>query len=164
VTEPARQRHRLGCIKVRPSAEALAAVLRPCAEGWTLKQLCAALPAHSRRMVWASAEDAIAAGLVVRCGSGSRNFRYAAAEHAAAVQALIRAQSVAARSRKRVRAAEYERTRMRRRRHGGDDVARAYALAELEERELAVRRVIVPAGSVPPPYTVAPRSVWEFGA
>lgn len=146
-------RHMLGSISCRPSAEKIAEILRAHPAGLPLAELVP-LACVSRRMTTASAEDAIAAGLVVRCGGGARNFRYAAAEHAAAVQAAIdaaRAESVA-------RKCARDRMRLRRR---GANVARGYVPVD---ESLQIRRVIVPAGSVPPPECRAPRSVWELAA
>lgn len=157
MTGPVRKRHMLGCIRVRASAEATAAVVRGCSSGMTLTQLCASMPEYSRRMVMNSAEDAIAAGLIVRCGSGSRNFRYAAVEHAAQVRALIAAAATAANAAAKIR----DRARVRRR---GVPVARPYSARELKP-DLPVRRVIVPAAQCEPlaPHVRGPVSVWHMG-
>lgn len=159
MTGPVRKRHMLGCIRVRASAEATAAVVRGCSSGMTLTQLCAAMPEYSRRMVTNSAEDAIAAGLIVRCGSGSRNFRYAAVEHAAQVRALIAAAAAAAAA--NAAAKTRDRARVRRR---GVPVARPYSARELKP-DLPVRRVIVPAAQCEPlaPHVRGPVSVWHMG-
>lgn len=150
------RRHLLGSIRVRPAAAVIAELLRAHPDGLPLAALWP-LTGVSRRMTTASAEDAIAAGLVVRCGSGSRNFRYAAVEHAARVQALIAAASAASAA----WAKSPDRMRVRRR---GAAVARPYSARE-EQPDLPVRRVIVPAAECEPlaPHVRGPASVWHMG-
>ena len=150
------RRHLLGSIRVRPAAAVIAELLRAHPDGLPLAALWP-LTGVSRRMTTASAEDAIAAGLVVRCGSGSRNFRYAAVEHAARVQALIAAASAASAAWAKSR----DRMRVRRR---GAAVARPYSARE-EQPDLPVRRVIVPAAECEPlaPHVRGPASVWHMG-
>lgn len=150
------RRHLLGSIRVRPAAAVIAELLRAHPDGLPLAALWP-LTGVSRRMTTASAEDAIAAGLVVRCGSGSRNFRYAAVEHAARVQALIAAASAASAAWVK----SPDRMRVRRR---GAAVARPYSARE-EQPDLPVRRVIVPAAECEPlaPHVRGPASVWHMG-
>lgn len=150
------RRHLLGSIRVRPAAAVIAELLRAHPDGLPLAALWP-LTGVSRRMTTASAEDAIAAGLVVRCGSGSRNFRYAAVEHVARVQALIAAASAASAA----WAKSPDRMRVRRR---GAAVARPYAARD-EQPDLPVRRVIVPAAECEPlaPHVRGPASVWHMG-